>query len=195
MMYNEFRIGGSNMIWIIIILVAVLFLLIYVVGTYNSLVGLRNKVEDSWAQIEVLLKRRADLIPNLVETVKGYAKHEENTLKEVVEARNKAMGATTKADEMAAAGEMTQALSRLFALAESYPELKANVNFMDLQTNLKETEDKLSFSRQFYNDTVLTYKDKVQMFPSNIIAGIFGFKPAEFFEATEAERETPQVKF
>lgn len=195
MMYNDFRIGGSNMVWIIIILAVVLFLLIYVVGTYNSLVGLRNKVEDSWAQIEVLLKRRADLIPNLVETVKGYAKHEENTLTEVVEARNKAVNATTKADEMAAAGEMTQALSRLFALTESYPELKANVNFMDLQTNLKETEDKLSFSRQFYNDVVLTYKDKVQMFPSNIIAGIFGFKPAEFFEATEAERETPQVKF
>lgn len=180
--------------WIIVIAVLVLVFM-YVVGTYNSLVGLRNKVEDSWAQIEVLLKRRADLIPNLVETVKGYAKHEENTLTQVIEARNKAVSATTKADEMAAAGEMTQALSRLFALTEAYPELKANVNFMDLQNNLKETEDKLSFSRQFYNDIVLKYKDKVQMFPSNIVASIFGFKPAEFFEATEAERETPQVKF
>ena len=124
------------MVWIIVIAVlAVVFM--YVVSTYNALVGLRNKVEDSWAQIEVLLKRRADLIPNLVETVKGYAKHEENTLTQVIEARNKAVSATTKADEMAAAGEMTQALSRLFALTEAYPELKANVNFMDLQNNLK----------------------------------------------------------
>lgn len=180
--------------WIIVIAIVIL-LLMYVTSTYNALVRLRNKVEDSWAQIEVLLKRRADLIPNLVETVKGYAKHEEGTLKEVIEARNKAVSATTKTDEMAAAGEVTQALSRLFALTEAYPELKANVNFMDLQTNLKETEDKLSFSRQFYNDIVLKYKDKLQVFPSNIVANLFGFKPAEFFEATEEERKVPEVKF
>lgn len=195
-MYNEFGIGGRCMTitWIIVIAVVIL-LLMYVISTYNALVRLRNKVEDSWAQIEVLLKRRADLIPNLVETVKGYAKHEEGTLKEVIEARNKAVSATTKADEMAASGEVTQALSRLFALTEAYPELKANVNFMDLQTNLKETEDKLSFSRQFYNDIVLKYKDKLQVFPSNIVASIFGFKPAEFFEASEEEKKVPDVKF
>jgi len=182
------------MVWIIVIGV-VLLIVVYLISTYNALVGLRNKVDDSWAQIEVLLKRRADLIPNLVETVKGYAKHEEGTLKEVVEARNKAVSATTKADEMAAAGEVSNALSRLFALTEAYPELKANVNFMDLQANLKETEDKLSFSRQFYNDIVLKYKDKIQMFPSNIVANMFGFRPAQFFEASEEERKVPSVKF
>ena len=183
------------MILIIVIVAIIVVLLGYVIVTYNSLVGLRNKVEDSWAQIEVLLKRRADLIPNLVETVKGYAKHEEGTLEGVVEARNKAVSATTKEEEMAADGEITQALSRLFALTESYPELKANTNFMDLQTNLKETEDKLSFSRQFYNDIVLKYKDKIQMFPSNIVANLFNFKPALFFEASEEDRKVPEVKF
>lgn len=181
------------MIWIIIVIVVLVAL--YIMSTYNSLVQLRNKVEDSWAQIEVLLKRRADLIPNLVETVKGYAKHEEGTLKEVVEARNRAVNASTQTDEMKAAGEMTQALSRLFALTEAYPELKANTNFMDLQANLKETEDKLSFSRQFYNDIVLKYKDKIQMFPSNIVAELFHFKAALFFEATDEERKVPEVKF
>lgn len=179
----------------IIIAIVVVGLLLYVIGTYNTLVGLRNKVEDSWAQIEVLLKRRTDLIPNLVEVVKGYAKHEEETLKEVVEIRNKAMGATTKEDEMKASGEVSNALSRLFALTESYPDLKANTNFIDLQNNLKETEDKLSFSRQFYNDTVLKYKDKLQMFPSNIVANLFSFKPAVFFEASEEDRKVPEVKF
>lgn len=182
------------MVWIIIIAVVVL-LLMYVTGTYNSLVGLRNKVEDSWAQIDVVLKKRADLIPNVVETVKGYAKHEEQTLTEVIEARNKAVSATTKEEEMAAAGEVTQALSRLFALTEAYPDLKANVNFMDLQTTLKETEEKLSFARQFYNDTVLKYKDKIQMFPSNIVATLFKFKPAPFFEVSDEDRKVPEVKF
>lgn len=179
----------------IIIAIVVVVLLLYVIGTYNSLVGLRNKVEDSWAQIEVLLKRRTDLIPNLVEVVKGYAKHEEETLKEVVEIRNKAVGASTKEDEMKASGEVSNALSRLFALTESYPDLKANTNFMDLQNNLKETEDKLSFSRQFYNDVVLKYKDKLQMFPSNIVANLFSFKPAVFFEVSEEDRKVPEVKF
>ena len=179
--------------WIVIAIVVLVAL--YVIGTYNGLVKLRNKVEDSWAQIEVILKRRADLIPNLVETVKGYTKHEEETFEKVVEARNKALGATTKEDEMAAAGEVTQALSKLFALTEAYPELKANENFMDLQSNLKDTEDKLSFSRQFYNDSVLKYKDKIQMFPSNIVASLFGFKVMPFFEASEEDRKLPEVKF
>ena len=164
-------------------------------GTYNGLVKLRNMVKDQWSQIDVLLKRRADLIPNLVETVKGYAKHESGTLEAVIAARNKAVSATTPSDEMKANGELTQALSRLFALTEAYPDLKANTNFTDLQNNLKETEDKISYARQFYNDAVLSYKNKLEMFPSNIVASMFNFKPEQFFEATEAEKEVPQVKF
>ncbi len=182
------------MVWIIIAVVVVL-LILYVMGTYNTLVKLRNRVKDQWAQIEVLLKRRADLIPNLVETVKGYAGHEKSTLEGVIEARNKAISATTPQEEMKASGELSQALSRLLALTEAYPDLKANTNFMDLQNNLKEAEDKISFGRQFYNDTVLKYKDKLEMFPSNIIASIFGFKPEPFFEASESDREVPKVQF
>ena len=178
-----------------IILGVVALVVLFFVSTYNGLVKLRNKVKDQWSQIDVLLKRRADLIPNLVETVKGYAKHESETLEAVIAARNKAVSATTTEEEMKANGELTGALSRLFALAESYPDLKANTNFMDLQNNLKETEDKIAYARQFYNDAVLKYKNKLEMFPSNIIASMFGFKPEPFFEATEKEKETPQVKF
>ncbi len=173
----------------------VLLLLIYFVSTYNGLVKLRNMVKDQWSQIDVLLKRRSDLIPNLVETVKGYAKHEKETLDAVITARNKAVSANGIEDEMKANGELTGALNKLFALAESYPDLKANTNFMDLQNNLKDTEDKISYARQFYNDAVLKYKNKLEVFPSNIVAGMFGFKPEPFFEATETERENVQVKF
>lgn len=179
----------------IVILVIVVLLVVYVIATYNGLVNLKNKVKDSWAQIDVLLKRRNDLIPNLVETVKGYAKHEKTTLDEVIEARNKAVNAQSRHDEIEASGELTQALGKLFALSESYPDLKANTNFLDLQNNLKDTEDKISNSRQFYNDSVMTYKNKLEMFPSNIIASMFNFKPEEFFEATETEKETPKVQF
>ena len=182
------------MVWIIVIII-VLVLVMYLISTYNSLVNLRNRVKDQWAQIDVLLKRRADLIPNLVETVKGYASHEKDTLEAVISARNKAVSATTTEEEMKANGELTQALSRLFALTEAYPDLKANTNFTDLQNNLKESEDKISISRQFYNDTVLKYKNKLEMFPSNIVANIFNFKPEPFFEATDADRDVPQVKF
>ena len=181
--------------WWIILIVVVVLIVIWLVTTYNSLISLRNRVKDQWAQIDVLLKRRADLIPNLVETVKGYASHEKDTLEAVISARNKAVSATTTEEEMKANGELTQALSRLFALTEAYPDLKANTNFMDLQNNLKESEDKISISRQFYNDTVLKYKNKLEMFPSNIVANIFNFKPEPFFEATDADREVPQVKF
>ena len=173
----------------------VLLLLIYFVSTYNGLVKLRNMVKDQWSQIDVLLKRRSDLIPNLVETVKGYAKHEKETLDAVITARNKAVSANGIEDEMKANGELTGALNKLFALAESYPDLKANTNFMDLQNNLKDTEDKISYARQFYNDAVLKYKNKLEVFPSNIVAGMFGFKPEPFFEANETERENVQVKF
>lgn len=180
-------------LWIILIVVAIIVL--YVISTYNGLVVLRNKVKDQWSQIEVQLKRRADLIPNLVETVKGYAAHEKDTLEAVVSARNKAVSATTPEAEMQANGELSQALGRLFALTEAYPDLKANTNFVDLQNQLKETEDKISYSRQFYNDTVLKYQNKKESFPSNIIAGMFGFKTFKFFEAEEQDRKVPEVKF
>ena len=179
----------------IIIIAVVVIILIYFIATYNGLVNLKNKVKDGWAQIDVLLKRRNDLIPNLVETVKGYAKHEQSTLTEVINARNKAVNAGNKEEEMQAASELTKALGNLFALSESYPDLKANTNFLDLQNNLKETEDKISYARQFYNDNVMAYKNKLEMFPSNIVASMFGFKPEAFFEATSEEKETPKVQF
>ena len=179
----------------IIIAVIVVLILLYFVSTYNSLVGLRKKVKDQWSQIDVVLKNRNDLIPNIVETVKGYAKHEKETLNEVIEARSKMASANTPEEEMKASGEVTKALGKLFALAESYPELKANENFMDLQNKLNEVEEKIRYARQFYNDSVLTYKNKLEMFPSNIVANMFGFKPEAFFEATEEERKNVQVKF
>ena len=156
------------MVWIITIVI--ILLVLYVISTYNSLVGLKNKVKDGWSQIEVVLKRRADLIPNLVETVKGYTKHEEGTLTAVVEARNKAVSAKTPEEAMKADGEITQALSRLF-------------------------ENKITYSRQFYNDNVLNYNNKTEMFPSNIVASIFKFEKFKFFEASEQDRETPKVQF
>ena len=183
------------MVALIIIAVIVVLLIFYVIGVYNGLVNLRNMVKDQWAQIEVLLKRRADLIPNVVETVKGYASHEKETLDAVISARNKAVSANTPADEMKADGELTQALGRLFALTEAYPDLKANTNFVQLQEELGNTEDKIAHARQFYNDAVLKYKNKIEMFPSNIIANMFGFKPEAFFEVNEADREVPKVQF
>lgn len=183
--------------YIIIGVVIVLGLLIiaFFASTYNSLVKLRNSVKDHWSQIDIQLKRRFDLIPNLVETVKGYAKHEEETLKGVIEARNSYQSSTTHEDALKADTELTKSISKLFALAEAYPELKANENFISLQTNLSATEDKISYARQFYSDAVLKYNNKVQMFPSSIVAGIFGFTEEKFFEAVDAERENVKVDF
>lgn len=180
---------------LIIAIVVVVLILLYVVSTYNTLVKLRNRVRDQWAQIEVQLKRRFDLIPNIVETVKGYAKHENDTLKGVVEARNKFNVASTPEDEMKASNELTGAVRQLFALSEAYPELKANQNFIELQKSLEETENKISTSRQFYNDTALTLNNKVEMFPSNIIAKLFGFKKEAFFEAEPEAKNAPKVSF
>ena len=180
--------------WIIIIVVLVLIIL-SIISTYNELVRLRNKVKDQWSQIDVQLKRRCDLIPNLVETVKGYAKHEKGTLEAVIKARNTFLTAKSPEDEMKASKEITTALNKLFALAEAYPDLKANENFTSLQNTLSETEDKISYARKFYNDNVMNYKNKIEMFPSNIVAGIFNFKPEPFFEATEEERKNVEVKF
>ena len=180
---------------IIIVVGVILVLAFYVVGVYNSLINARNKVKDQFAQIDVQLKRRSDMIPNLVETVKGYSKHEEKTFKEVVEARNKMASANGINEELEASNAVTGALNKLFALSESYPELKANENFLSLQKDLKETEDKLSYARQFYNDTVYKYNNLRERFPSNIVANIFGFKEVKLFEAKEKDREVPNVKF
>ena len=180
---------------IIIIVGVILVLAFYVVGVYNSLINARNKAKDQFSQIDVQLKRRSDMIPNLVETVKGYAKHEEKTFKEVVEARNKMASANGINEELEASNAVTGALNKLFALSEAYPELKSNENFLSLQKDLKETEDKLSYARQFYNDSVLMYNNTREKFPSNIVANIFGFKEINFFKASEKEKEVPNVKF
>ena len=182
-------------VWGWIIIAVVVVLIIFLVSTYNNLVVLRNRVKDQWAQVDVQLKRRFDLIPNLVETVKGYAKHENSTLKEVIEARNKFQSATTPEEEMAASGDLNKALSRLMVLTESYPELKANENFLSLQADLKDCEEKIAYARQFYNDSVLSYMNKIEMFPSNIVASMFGFKEMKYFEISEGEKEAPKVSF
>jgi LemA protein len=183
-------------IWIVVGIVVVLALAI--IGIYNGLVRLRNQVKNAWAQIDVQLKRRYDLIPNLVETVKGYAKHERETFEMVTKARNLAqqLSAGGAAERAQAEGVLSSALGRLLAVAEAYPDLKANQNFLALQEELTSTENKIGFSRQFYNDSVLRFNNKTQEFPSNVIAGMFGFKAAEFFETTsEVEREAPKVSF
>lgn len=178
-----------------VILVIVVLLALFVISTYNGLVSLRNKVRDQFSQIDVQLKKRSDLIPNLVETVKGYAKHEEGTLEKVIQARNTYLTAESIDDKVKASNQITQAVSKLFALAEAYPDLKANENFLDLQTQLKEIEDKISYARQFYNDSVLMLNNKIEMFPSNFVASMFGFKKENFFEATEEEKKNVEVKF
>ncbi len=180
--------------WMILIIVGIL-IFFWAISVYNKLIALRNRVKDQWAQIDVQLKRRFDLIPNLVETVKGYTKHESETLEAVIKARNTYVSATLPEDQMKADGELTKAISKLFALTESYPELKANTNFQALQQELTETESKIASARQFYNDTVMVYNNKVAMVPSNIIASLFRFEKEAFFEANETERQNVQVKF
>lgn len=180
---------------IIILIVVVLVVLFAIAGIYNSMVTLRNRVDNAWQNIDTQLQRRNDLIPNLVETVKGYAKHESETLEKVVAARNACVSAGTPEAKMEADGVLTGALRQLFAVAESYPDLKANANFQQLQGSLQDTEDKVSYARQSYNDCVLNYNNRIQTFPANIFAGIFGFKERQGFEAAEAARQAPQVKF
>ena len=184
-----------NLIFWIIIIILVIFIVVTFIHMYNNLVGLRNRVKNSYAQIDVQLKRRNDLIPNLVETVKGYAGHEKGVLEEVTKARTSVMNASTPQEASEANNQLTGALKSLFAVAENYPDLKANSNFQQLQTELSDTEDKISYARQFYNDVVLKYNNACQQFPSSIIARIFGFKEADFFEAPEAERAVPEVSF
>lgn len=166
------------------------------IALYNRLVVLRNRVDNAWSQIDVQLRRRYDLIPNLMETVKGYAKHESETFEKVTQARNMAVSAGTVAEQGVAENMLTGALKSLFAVSEAYPELKANENFMMLQEELSGTESKISYARQFYNDSVMSFNTAIQSFPANLIAGIFGFTARDYFEVELAEvREAPQVKF
>ena len=182
-----------NWLWIVLgLLVLIVF---YVASTYNGLIVFRNRVKNQWSQIDVNLKKRFDLIPNLVETVKGYAAHEKETFESVIAARNQFQDAKTPEDEMSASNALTGAIGRLFAIAEAYPELKANENFLDLQAQLKDVEDKIAYARQFYNDAVLKLNNKVEKFPSNIIANMFGIEMAKFFEVEEVAKEAPKVQF
>jgi LemA protein len=181
---------------IIILLIIIGLLLLIAIGIYNSLVVLRNRCDNAWAQVDVQLRRRYDLIPNLVETVKGYAKHEREVFEKVTEARAKAINAQTVKEQGEAENMLTGALKSLFAVVENYPELKANQNFLLLQEELAGTESKIAYARQFYNDTVMKYNMKQQVFPSNIIASLFGFKPKEYFEIEEpAARGPVKVSF
>lgn len=169
---------------------------VWVMGMYNGLVRLRNAVKNGWSQIDVQLKRRHDLIPNLIETAKGYMTHERETLENITKARNLATGAQGVGEQAKAEGGLGQALSNFFVVVENYPDLKANENFLALQEELTSTENKIGFSRQAYNDGVMQLNNKIEMFPSNIIAGMFNFKQAEFFEIEEPkEREVPKVSF
>lgn len=183
-------------LWLLIPAGIVLLVIMWAAISYNGLVGLRSQVQNGWSQIDVQLKRRHDLIPNLVESVKGYAGHEKSTLENVIKARNQATAATGIAAQAKAEGELSTALGRLMAIVEQYPDLKANQNFLSLQEELTSTENKVSFSRQFYNDSVMEYNTRIQSVPSNIIADLFKFQKADFFAVEGAEdRSVPKVSF
>ena len=186
--------------WIIalIVIAIILVLTIWVIGMYNSLIGMRNRVGNSWAQVDVLLKQRADLIPNLVETVKGYAAHESQVFTQVTQARASALQAAQSGDvaqRIQAENQLSRAIMNLQAVAEAYPQLQANQNFLDLQGQLKGLEEKIAYARQFYNDVVQKYNTKIEVVPTNIIAGLFHFEQAAYFQVDEADRQAPQVKF
>lgn len=183
------------MIAVIVIIVILVVIVVVLAGMYNSLVKRRNQVDNSWSQIDVQLKRRHDLIPNLVEAVKDYMSYEQETLTNVTTARAAAIAAGNSGPQAQAAAEnaLTETLKSLFAVTENYPDLKANQNVLNLQEELTATENKIAFARQFYNDSVLTYNNKIQMFPSNLIAGMFNFTTRQFFEAPEGERAVPTV--
>jgi LemA protein len=181
---------------LVIFLIIIGGLILIAVGMYNGLVVLRNRCENAWSQVDVQLKRRYDLIPNLIETVKGYAKHEREVFQNVTDARAKAINASTVKDQGAAEVQLSGALKTLFAVAENYPELKANQNFLLLQEELAGTESKIAYARQFYNDQVMLFNQRQQVFPSNLIANMFGFKEREYFELeTPAAKEPVKVQF
>jgi LemA protein len=183
------------MTWIVVAIAIAVLLGLALVVLYNRLVRLRNRVENAWSQVDVQLKRRYDLIPNLVETVKGYAQHERETFEEVTRARTRAQEARTVEEQAEAENVLTAAIGRLFAVAEAYPELRASENFQQLQSQLEETEDKIRVARQVYNDAVLTYENARETIPTNLVAGMFGFGEKPFFEVEEAAREAPRVQF
>ncbi len=178
-----------------VILAVVAIIALFAITVYNSLIVLKNKVDEGWADIDTQLKRRYDLIPNMVETVKGYAKHESSTFEKVTQARNMAMQANTPEEKAKAENMLTSTLKSLFAVAENYPELKANQNFMDLQATLREIEEHIQMSRRYYNGTVRDFNTKLQVFPNNVIAGMLGFKNREFFEIEDEERKNVKVSF
>ncbi len=181
---------------LIIVAVVLVLLIAFVIGAYNALIRFRNQVDNSWSQIDVQLKRRHDLIPNLVETAKGYMKHERGTFEAITKARSQAMGAKSVSESSKAEGVLGEALSKFMLVVENYPDLKANQNFLAVQEELTSTENKISFARQSYNDQVLFFNNKIQMFPSNIVANTFNFGKRDFFELeTPAEREVPKVSF
>jgi LemA protein len=180
---------------LIVLVVLVVLIGIYVWASYNGLVGLKNKIDNGWAQIDVQLKRRYDLIPNLVETVKGYAAHESGTLEKVIQARNSAISATGTANQAQAENAITGALKSIFALSEAYPDLKANQSFLNLQEELTGTEGRIAYARQFFNDTVLRFNTKLQKFPTNVIASRLGFTQHEYFEVEAQARDNVQVSF
>lgn len=186
--------GGIQMIALIIVVILVA-IVGFVIATYNELVQLRNKVKNSFAQIDTQLQRRFDLIPNLVETVQGFASHEKELLENVTASRSGYMNAGTNQEKLAMNNQLTAGLRSLFAVAENYPELKSNTNFLNMQEELSETEDKIMFSRQFYNDAVTMYNNKIQMFPGSLVAGMFGFVEEELYDADEKANEVPHVKF
>lgn len=181
----------------LLIFLGILVLIIFwIVGIYNGLIKLRNQVQNAWSQIDVQLKRRHDLIPNLIETAKGYMKHERETLENITNARSRAMGAGNIPDKIKAEGALNEAMGNFFVVVENYPDLKANENFLALQEELTATENRIAFARQGYNDQVLFYNNKIQMFPSNVIATMFNFKAEEFFELEDVkEKEVPKVDF
>ncbi|MCB1060776.1 MAG: LemA family protein [Calditrichaeota bacterium] len=177
----------------LVILGLIVVLAIWIIGLYNGLVTLRNQVKGAWSQIDVQLKRRHDLIPNLVEVVKDYMSYEQETLEKVIKARNTAVSATGPADVSAAENHLTGALRQLFAVFENYPDLKANQNVMKLQEELTSTENKIAFARQYYNDTVMTYNTKQELFPANLFAASLGFKKEEYYQVPEEEKENVKV--
>ena len=181
--------------WIILIIVLVALFLIMLFSYYNRFIRLANRIKNSLAQINVQLKRRADLIPNLIETVKGFAKHEKAAIKAVTEARKALVSAKGVVDKVKANNQLESALKTIFAIAEGYPDLKANTNFLELQRELAATEDRVAYSRQFYNDSILSYNNLIEMFPSNIFASIFGRKEKEFFKIDAVDKKLPKVAF
>lgn len=186
---------GNGMIALLAMAAIILVLGGWLISVYNGLIKLRNMVQNSWAQIDVQLKRRFDLVPNLVETVKGYAAHEKEVFEKVTQARSMVQSAQSMGERQQAENMLTGTLRTLFAVAESYPQLQANQNFLELQHELSDLEAKIAFARQFYNDTTMKYNTETQSFPTNILAGMFGFQPMLYFQADEGQRQAVQVKF